>query len=98
MDTCTQIQSAAGPLDPALRLVVNRLLADTVEQHCFRELCRENQMTPDVVNRLIDGLNLQIKANEELIKTQSRTIERLRYQLIELAKECTIRDGRPVLQ
>lgn len=100
MDTCVHIESAAvsDTLDPALRLTVEHLLADTVKRSCYRDLCRDNQATPDAVYRLIDGLTHEIKAKEELIKTQSRIIERLRFQLVELVKECTVRDDRPGLQ
>lgn len=89
---------AAGTRDPALRLVVERLLADTVRQPCYHDLCRENRAAPDAVYRLIDGLTGQLQAQDELLKVQSRTIERLRFQLVELVKEFTSRDGRQGLQ
>lgn len=85
-------------LDPALRITVEHLLADTVKQPCYRDLCRNNQAAPDAVYRLVDGMSRQLKAKDELIKCQSRTIERLRFQLVEIIKECSAREGEPGLQ
>lgn len=88
----------SGTMDPALRLTVEQLLAETTKRHCYRDLCREKQATPDSVYRLIDGLTEQLKAKDDLIKLQTRTIERLRFQLDEMAKECTAGEGRQGLQ
>lgn len=98
MRTRNDIPLTTETLDPALRITVEHLLADTVKQPCYRNLCRNNQAAPDVVYRLIDGLSGQLRAKDELIKSQSRTIERLRFQLVELIKECSSREGEPGLQ
>lgn len=92
------LSPATETLDPALRLTVEHLLAGTVKKTCYQDLCRENQAKPDAVYRLIDGLTDQLRAKDELIKAQSKTIERLRFQLVELVKECTNRDDRQGLQ
>ena len=88
----------SGTMDPALRLTVEHLLAETTKRPCYHDVCRENRATPDVVYRLIDGLTEQLKAKDELIKLQTRTIERLRFQLVELVKECAANEGRQGLQ
>lgn len=100
MDTHVHNDSLSAPetLDPALRLTVEHLLADTVKKPCYHDICRENQAKPDAVYRLIDGMTDQLRAKDELIKAQSKTIERLRFQLVALVKECTSRDGRQGLQ
>ena len=100
MDTRVHDDSSSAPetLEPALRLTVERLLADTVKKPCYHDICRENQTKPDAVYRLIDGLSDQLRAKDELIKAQSKTIERLRFQLVELVKECSSHDGRQRLQ
>lgn len=100
MDTSVQsdFPRVLETLDPALRLTVEHLLADTVKRPCYRDLCRENQAAPDAVYRLIDGLTDQLRAKDKLIEVQSRTIDRLRFQLVELVKEFAIRDGREGLQ
>lgn len=88
----------SGTMDPALRLTVVRLLAEAAKRSCYRDLCRVKQATPDSVCRLIDGLTEQLRAKDELIKLQTRTTERLRFQLAELVKECTASEGRQGLQ
>lgn len=88
----------SGTMDPALRLTVENLLSETAKRPCYRDLCREKQAAPDSVYRLIDGLTAQLKAKDELITLQTRTIERLRFQLVELVKECTAGEGRQGLQ
>lgn len=98
----TRVHDKTSPvtesLDPALRITVEHLLADTVSRPCYHELCRENRATPDAVYRLIDGLTDQLKAKDTLIETQSRTIDRLRFQLVELVKAFSARENRQVLQ
>ena len=85
-------------LDPALRDIVEHLLSDTVKQPCYLNVCRENHANPDAVYRLIDGLSHQLQAKDEQIKAQAKTIDHLRFQLIEVIKECRARDDGPSLQ
>lgn len=88
----------SGVMDPALRLTVEHLLAETIKRPCYRDLCRKEQAMPDSVYRLIDGLTGQLRSKDELIKSQARIIERLRFQLVELVKECAAGEGRQGLQ
>jgi hypothetical protein len=99
MDKLVSADSAVtDTLDPALRGVVEHLLSDTVKRPCYRDVCRQNHANPDAIYRLIDGLSHQLQAKDEQIKTQAKTIDRLRFQLIKLIRECTARDGGPGLQ
>ncbi|MGE5626168.1 MAG: hypothetical protein ACM3ZT_11540 [Bacillota bacterium] len=88
----------SGAMDPALRLTVEHLLAETAKRPCYHDVCREHRAPPDAVYRLIEGMTEQLKAKDELIKLQTRTIERLRFQLVELVKKCTADEGRQGLQ
>lgn len=91
----TSIQSES---DPSLRRLVEHLLSNTVEKPCYRSLCRENGLSPNAVYTVIDDLTDQLKQRDERIHTQERTIERLRFKLVELIKECTSDGGGPCLQ
>lgn len=100
MDTHVRndISLVSGTMDPALRLEVERLLAETVKRPCYRDLCRKEQAMPDSVYRLINGLTEQLRSKDGLIKSQAKTIERLRFHLVELVRECTADEGRQGLQ
>jgi hypothetical protein len=91
----TSIQSES---DPSLRRLVEHLLSNTVEKPCYRSLCRKNGISPNAVYTVIDDLTDQLKLRDERIRAQEKTIERLRFQLVELIKQCTSRRGGPCLQ
>lgn len=93
-----QPDSIQNNRDPSLRRLVEHLLSNTVEKPCYRSLCRKNGISPNAVYTVIDDLTDQLKLRDECIRAQEKTIERLRFQLVELIKQCTSRRGGPCLQ
>jgi hypothetical protein len=90
-------ESIQSDSDPSLRRLVEHLLSNTVEKPCYRSLCRENGISPNAVYTVIDDLTDQLKLRDDRIHTQERIIERLRYQLVELIKECATHEDGPCL-
>ena len=90
-----EVDSIQSDSDPSLRRLVEHLLSSTVEKPCYRSLCRENGISPNAVYTMLDDLTDQLKLRDDRIRTQERIIERLRYQLVELIKECASQNNGP---